>query len=73
MEGLGIQVLRTLPLQWSHRQETLPSGQHKRKTPILTVDDSVAGHDSVEINRQGYVALAELPEGEALEIVPNTA
>ena len=41
-------------------------------TPILNVDDVEAGPDSVEINPQVYVALAELLEGEALDIVQNT-
>ena len=39
---------------------------------ILNVDDVEAGPDSVEINPQVYVALAELLEGEALDIVQNT-
>ena len=39
----------------------------------MNVDDAeAAGPDSVEINPQVYVALAELLEGEALEIVKNT-
>ena len=41
-------------------------------TPILNVDDVETGPDSVEINPQVYVALAELLEGEALDIVQNT-
>ena len=40
-------------------------------TPILTVDDVEAGPDSVEIDLQVYFALAELLEGEALDIVLN--
>ena len=47
--------------EWAARQET-----------ILTVDDVEAGPDSVEIDPQVYVALAELLEGEALDIVQNT-
>ena len=43
----------------------------QEETPILTVDDVEAGPDSVEINPQVHVALAELLEGEALDIVPN--
>ena len=39
---------------------------------MLTVDDVGAGPDSVEINFQVHVALAELLEGEALDIVQNT-
>ena len=39
---------------------------------MLTVDNVEAGPDSVEINPQVYVALAELLEGEALDIVQNT-
>ena len=38
----------------------------------MNVDDVEAGPDSVEINPQVYVALAELLEGEALDIVQNT-
>ena len=49
-------------LEWAAQQET----------SILTVDDVEAGPDSVEINPQVYVALAELLEGEALDIVQNT-
>ena len=40
-------------LEWAAQQET----------PVLTVDDVVAGPDSVEIDPQVYVALAELLEG----------
>ena len=40
--------------------------------PILTVDDVEAGPDSVEVNPQVYVALAELLEGEALDTLQNT-
>ena len=50
-------------LEWAAQQETL----------ILTVNDVEAGPDSVEIDPQVYVALAELLEGEALDIVQNTA
>ena len=49
-------------LDWAAQQDT----------PILNVDDVEAGPDSVEINPQVYVALAELLEGEALDIVQNT-
>ena len=42
-------------LEWAAQQET----------PILTVDDVEARPDSVEINPQVHVALAELLEGEA--------
>ena len=42
----------------------------QQETPILTVDDVEACLDSVEINPQNYVALAE---GAALEIVQNTS
>ena len=49
-------------LDWAAQQDT----------PILNVDDAEAGPDSVEINPQVYVALAELLEGEALDIVQNT-
>ena len=49
-------------LDWAAQQDT----------PILNVDDVEAGPDSVEINSQVYVALAELLEGEALDIVQNT-
>ena len=49
-------------LDWAAQQDT----------PILNVDDGEAGPDSVEINLQVYVALAELLEGEALDIVQNT-
>ena len=38
----------------------------------MNVDDVEADPDSVEINPQVYVALAELLEGEALDIVQNT-
>ena len=49
-------------------RETLDwAAQHE--TPILTVDEVEAGPDSVEINPQVYVALAELLEGEALDMV----
>ena len=48
-------------LDWAAQQDT----------PILNVDDVEAGPDSVEINPQVYVALAELLEGEALDIVQN--
>ena len=47
-------------LDWSAQQDTL----------MLNVDDVEAG--PVEINPQVYVALAELLEGEALDIVQNT-
>ena len=49
-------------LDWAAQQDT----------PILNVDDVEASPDSVEINPQVYVALAELLEGEALDIVQNT-
>ena len=49
-------------LKWAAQQET----------QILTVDDVEAGPDSVEVNLQVYVALAELLEGEAFDIVQNT-
>ena len=49
-------------LDWAAQQDT----------PILNVDDVEAGPDSVEIHPQVYVALAELLEGEALDIVQNT-
>ena len=49
-------------LDWAAQQDT----------PILNVDDVEAGPDSVEINPQVHVALAELLEGEALDIVQNT-
>ena len=49
-------------LEWAAQQET----------PTLTVDDVEAGPNSVEVNPQVYVALAELLEGEALDIVQNT-
>ena len=49
-------------LDWAAQQDT----------PILNVDDVEAGPDSVEINPQVYVALAELLEGEAFDIVQNT-
>ena len=45
-------------LEWAAQQET----------PMLTVDEV-----AVEIDLQVYVALAELLEGEALDIVQNTA
>ena len=44
----------------------------QRNTPKLNVDDVDAGPDSVENNPQVLVALAELLEGEALDIVQNT-
>ena len=44
----------------------------QQETPILTVDDFEAGPYSVEISPQVCVALAELLEGEALDIVQNT-
>ena len=44
----------------------------QQETPIWTVDDVEAGLDSVEIDLQVYVALAELLEGESLDIVQNT-
>ena len=47
-------------------------GAAQQDTPILNVDDVEAGPDPVEINPQVYVALAELLEGEALDIVQNT-
>ena len=49
--------------QWAAQQET----------PILTVDDIEAGSESVEIDPQVYIALAELLDREALAIVQNTA
>ena len=49
-------------LDWAAQQDT----------PILNVDDVEARPDSVEINPQVYAALAELLEGEALDIVQNT-
>ena len=49
-------------LEWAAQQET----------PILTVDDVEAGPVSVQINHQVHVALAELLEGEALDIAQNT-
>ena len=49
-------------LEWAAHQET----------PILTVDDVEAGPDSVEVNPRVYVALAELLEGETLDIVQST-
>ena len=49
-------------LEWAAQQET----------PVWTVDGVEAGPDSVEIDPQVYVALAELLEGEALDIVQNT-
>ena len=49
-------------LEWAAQQETL----------ILTVDDVEAGPDSVEVNPQVCGALADLLEGEALDIVQNT-
>ena len=49
-------------LEWAAQQET----------PILTVDDVEAGPDSVEIDPQVCVALAELLEGGALDIEQNT-
>ena len=49
-------------LEWAAQQDT----------QILTVDDVEAGPDSVEINPQVHVALAEILEGEALDIVQNT-
>ena len=49
-------------LDWAAQQDT----------PILNVDDVEAGPDSVEINPKVYVALAELLQGEALDIVQNT-
>ena len=49
-------------LEWAAQQET----------PISTVDDVEAGLDSVEVIPQVYVALAEVLEGEALDIVQNT-
>ena len=50
-------------LEWAVQQET----------PILTVDDIERGPDSFEIDPQVYAALAELLEGEALDMVQNTA
>ena len=50
----------------------VPSWAARQDTPILNVDDVEAGPDSVEINPQVYVALAELLEGEALDIVQDT-
>ena len=44
----------------------------QQDTPILNVDDVEAGPDPVEINSQVYVALAELLEAEALDILQNT-
>ena len=49
-------------LDWAAQQDT----------PILNVDDVEAGPDSVEIGPQVYVALAELLEGEPLDIVQTT-
>ena len=46
-------------------RDTLDSAA-QQDTPILNVDDVGAGPNSVEINPQVYVALAELLEGEAL-------
>ena len=46
-------------LDWAAQQET----------PILTVDDVEAGFDSVEVNPQIYVVLAEVLVGEALDTV----
>ena len=49
-------------VEWAAQQET----------PILTVDDVEANPDSVEINPQVYVALAEPLQGDRLDIVQNT-
>ena len=46
-------------VEWAAQQET----------PILNVDNVEAGPDSVEINPQVYVALAEPLQGEGLDIV----
>ena len=55
----------------SRRRESLLNAA-QQEAPMLTVDDVEAGSDSVEINPQVYVALAELLEGQALDIVQNT-
>ena len=68
MEGWAIQVRE----HGHNRRESLLNAA-QQETPMLTVDDVEAGPDSVEINPQVYVALAELLEGEALDIVQNTA
>ena len=44
----------------------------QEETPILMVDDVGAGPDSVDISPHINVALAQLLEGEALDIVQNT-
>ena len=49
-------------LDWAAQQET----------PILMIDDEEAGPDTGEVDSQVYVALAELLEGEAPDIVQNT-
>ena len=49
-------------LDWAAQQDT----------PILNDDDVEAGLASAETNPQVYVALADLLEGEALDIVQNT-
>ena len=69
---MGHSSSRTWPQPWSRRRESLLNAA-QQETPMLTVDDVEAGPDSVEINPQVYVALAELLEGEALDIVQNTA
>ena len=53
-------------------RDTLDWGA-QQEAQILTVDDVEARPDSVKIDPQVYVALAELLEGEALDIVQNTA
>ena len=65
MEGLASQVENVAAVVTSSRVT-------QKETPILTVDDVEAGPDSVDINRPIYVALAELLEGEALDIVQKT-
>ena len=69
---MGHSSSRTWPQPWSRRRGGLLNAA-QQKTPMLTVDDVEAGPDSVEINPQVYFALAELLEGEALDIVQNTA
>ena len=48
-------------LDWASQQDT----------PTLNVDDVEAGPNSVEINPQVHVALEQLLEREALDIVQN--
>ena len=57
---------------WAFKFESMAAAAIPSSRDTLDWADIEAGPDSVEINPQVYVALAELLEGEALDIVQNT-